>query len=270
MPQSMTRLALFLAGLFTLLSWELAAPDHQPTASRTRRWLGNLALAAVNGGIVSLLCAVCAVMALQRWAPWRNGAFEALGLPTWLRPMLELLVLDAVVYLLHRAYHRIPVLWRFHQVHHTDLDLDVTSASRFHAGEVLVSSAAKLVVVALLGISPLGLVAFETAMLLAAQFQHANVSVPASIERGLWWVLVPPAMHRIHHHPVQAATDSNFGTILPLWDRLFGTFRRGSRSEAIFGLPEYRDERRLSFPALLTMPFKSRFVAQRGMPYGRR
>jgi sterol desaturase/sphingolipid hydroxylase (fatty acid hydroxylase superfamily) len=196
-------------------------------------------------------------MALERRAPWRWGALEVLPLPPWLRLVLELLVLDALVYLLHRAYHRIPVLWRFHQVHHTDLDLDVTSASRFHAGEVLVSSAAKLVVVALLGISPFGLISFETAMLLAAQFQHANVSLPAAMERPLWWVLVPPAMHRIHHYPARAETDSNFGTILPLWDRLFGTFRSEPRPVSSFGLPEHRDERRLGLPALLTMPFKS-------------
>jgi sterol desaturase/sphingolipid hydroxylase (fatty acid hydroxylase superfamily) len=258
MSQSMLRLTAFLAGLFILLSWELTVPHHPPTASRLRRWFSNLSLAAINGGVVALVCAACFGMAAARAVPWRFGLFETAGLPFWGRLAGEILVLDLVVYFFHRAYHRFPVLWRFHQVHHSDLDLDVSSASRFHFGEVTVSSAGKLGVVAALGVSPVGLVTFETVMLLAAQFQHANVRLPAAVDRVLWWTFVPPSMHRIHHNPERAATDSNFGTIVTLWDRLFSTLRRRPGPPPSFGLPELRDERGLVLTRLVLLPFRRR------------
>jgi sterol desaturase/sphingolipid hydroxylase (fatty acid hydroxylase superfamily) len=111
---------------------------------------------AVNGAVVSGLCALCYTIAAREAAPWRLGLFQVLALPLWLRIGLEILALDLLVYLFHRAYHRVPAFWRFHRVHHTDLDLDVTSASRFHLGEVLISAAGKLVAVVTLGISPIG------------------------------------------------------------------------------------------------------------------
>jgi sterol desaturase/sphingolipid hydroxylase (fatty acid hydroxylase superfamily) len=246
----------FLGGLFTLLSWELALPHHQPAAPRLRRWFENLALAAVNGGVLAAVCYACFVMAAQRSAPWRFGPFEALGLPMPVRVLGEILVLDLLAYALHRAYHAVPLLWRFHRVHHSDVELDVTSASRFHLGEVAISGAAKLGTVALLGVSPVGLVAFEILMLLCAQFQHANVRVWSSVERALWWSFVPPAMHRIHHHPVRADTDSNYGTIVTLWDRTLGTLRRREGVEPRFGIPGGTGDAPRGPLRLLSFPFR--------------
>jgi sterol desaturase/sphingolipid hydroxylase (fatty acid hydroxylase superfamily) len=142
-------------------------------------------------------------------------------------------------------------------VHHTDLDLDVSSASRFHTGEVLVASIVKLGLVVVLGIAPLGLVVFEVVMLACAQFQHANIRIPATLESLLWRAIVPPAMHRIHHTPIRADTDSNFGTILTLWDSLFGTFhRRAPDPVASFGVPEMREPARLGLVSLAVLPFR--------------
>jgi sterol desaturase/sphingolipid hydroxylase (fatty acid hydroxylase superfamily) len=255
MPQGSLRIAFFLAGLFTFLSWELAEPHHRPTAPRWRRWLANLSLALINGGVVSALCLMCITLAAHRAAPWRYGLFEQISLPLGARVGLEILVLDLLVYLLHRLYHRAPLFWRFHQVHHTDLDLDVTSASRFHLGEVLSSGVAKLAAVQSLGISPTGLVAFEIALLLAAQFQHANIAVPRFLERWLWWTFVPPAMHRIHHRPA-AEMNSNFGTLVTAWDRLLGTLRVSSAEQSAFGLPGLRQEAKLGLWTLLELPFR--------------
>jgi sterol desaturase/sphingolipid hydroxylase (fatty acid hydroxylase superfamily) len=255
MPQSLLRLAAFLAGLFAFLSWEVIAPHHPPTVSKPRRWLVNLSLAVLNGGLVSLLCTACYVVATRRLLPWRLGPLESLGLSPWLRLPAEVILLDLLTYWLHRAYHRLPVLWRFHRVHHTDLDLDVSSASRFHFGEVAVSSAAKLGTIALLGISFPGLVSFEVLLLLAAQLQHANVRLPPRAERALWWTFVPPAMHRVHHAPERAHTDSNYGTLLVAWDRLFGTLRRHPAGPP-FGLAEWREPRLLGLARLLLLPFR--------------
>src|SRR5260370_14948276 len=131
-------------------------------------------------------------------APWRVGLFELTAAPSWLRLPAEIGALDLLTYWLHRSYHRVPLLWRFHRVHHTDLDLDVSSASRFHLGEVLASSVAKLAFVALLGISYQGLVAFELVLLLAARFQHPTIAVHPRLEPLLWSTLVPPGMLRVH------------------------------------------------------------------------
>lgn len=256
MDSHAVRVAFFLTGLFTLLSWELAAPHHHPTAPRLRRWAGNLSLAAMNGVVISVLCATCYAIAAANAAPWRYGPFQQLVALAWLRLPLEIAVLDLAVYALHRAYHRIPGLWRFHQVHHSDLDLDVTSASRFHLGEVLVSAGGKFVSVLALGISPMGLVSFETLMLLAAQFQHANIRLSPSLERVLWWTFVPPAMHRVHHHPVRNELDSNFGTLLTVWDRIFRTMHRPESDAGWFGLPGVERETAMSLTSLLGLPFR--------------
>lgn len=207
---------------------------------------------------MSLLCTTCYVLAARHAAPWRFGVFEQLALPRPARWAVEILVLDFLAYLLHRLYHRNRFFWRFHSVHHTDLDLDVTSASRFHLGEVAASGVAKLVTVQPLGISPSGLVAFEIVMLLAAQFQHANIALPAACERVLWWTLVPPAMHRVHHRPPLVETSSNYGTLITLWDRLLGTLRTASTEPSRFGLPEFRQATRLGPLALLGLPFRRR------------
>jgi sterol desaturase/sphingolipid hydroxylase (fatty acid hydroxylase superfamily) len=165
--------------------------------------------------------------------------------------------LDLLTYALHRAYHRVPFFWRFHLVHHTDLDLDVSSASRFHTGEVLFSSVVKLGAITVVGIPPLGRVVFEVVMLACAQFQHANIRVPARLEPILWRTLVPPAMHRLHHAPNRGGTDSNFGTILTLWDSVLGTFnRRAADEQPSFGIPEMRDPDVLSLGSLATLPFR--------------
>jgi sterol desaturase/sphingolipid hydroxylase (fatty acid hydroxylase superfamily) len=176
-------------------------------------------------------------------------------MPLWLRLPGEVVVLDLLTYWLHRAYHRVPLFCRFHRVHHTDLDLDVSSASRFHFGEVLISAVAKLGAVVLAGISYRGLISFEVVLLLAAQFQHADIRLGPRVEAWLWWTCVPPAMHRVHHSPERRETDSNFGTLLVAWDRLFATLETHTDKAPPFGLWEWRDARWLSLRHLLSLPF---------------
>lgn len=256
MGASVLRAAAFLAGLLGLRAGEVLAPDHVPTVPLGRRWAANLGFGLANGIVVSALCGACVL--LEAGGP----LLAPLPLARWLpglvpRVAVAVVLLDLVTYGLHRAYHRVPFLWRFHAVHHTDLDLDVSSASRFHTGEVLLSSAAKLGLVAALGLPSAGLVAFEVTLLACAQFQHANVSLPARVERVLWRTFVPPAMHRIHHAPDRGDTDSNFGTILTLWDAAFGTLnRRGPNAAPAFGIAGARDPDRLGFGRLALLPFR--------------
>lgn len=266
MDAQQLRFATFLAGLLAFLSWEVVAPHHPPTTSKLRRWSVNLSLALLNGLVVTLLCVACQAIALGRMAPWRVGLFELAGGPLWLRLPAEVVVLDLLTYWLHRAYHRMPFFWRFHRVHHTDLDLDVSSASRFHLGEVLTSAVAKLLFIVLAGISFQGLIAFEVALLLAAQFQHANIRIPGRLEAFLWWTFVPPAMHRVHHSPERLETDSNFGTLVVAWDRLFATLRRHTQNAPPFGLREWRDSAALGLRSLVLLPFRDRRSAKESAP----
>jgi sterol desaturase/sphingolipid hydroxylase (fatty acid hydroxylase superfamily) len=256
MTGSLLRLGAFVLGLLGLRGIELVAPDHPPTAPLRARWLVNLGFGAANGIIVSLSCASCYALSAQSGFAAHLGILRGLELSIWARLPLEIVLLDLVTYLIHRAYHVVPLLWRLHVVHHSDLDLDVSSASRFHTGEVLFSSILKIGVVLVVGISPQGLVIFEAVMLACAQFQHANIRISSRLEAGLWWTLVPPAMHRIHHTPTREDTNSNYGTILTVWDWLLGTLRRRAPAPVpVFGVETLRDPRSLGITGLLALPF---------------
>jgi sterol desaturase/sphingolipid hydroxylase (fatty acid hydroxylase superfamily) len=226
--QSSVRLIGFLLGLGGFGLREHLAPHHAAMTRVWPRWCTNLGLGFVSGIIVSLACSTCFLLATSGTLSSVSITFFPFPFP--LRIAAEVALLDLLVYWLHRAYYLVPALWRFHLVHHMDLDLDVSSASRFHPGEVTLSALAKLLVVLLLGISPMGLVIFEVIMLLCAQFQHANIAVSPHLERWLWYTLVPPEMHRLHHTPAVSDTDSNYGTIFTCWDRLFGTLNARHRA----------------------------------------
>jgi len=250
------RLGFFIAGLLGFALWEAAARHHDPVVPLPRRWITNLALGLLNGLVTSSAIALCLWLAARGAAPWRYGPLQWLGLPVAARLPLEVLLLDLLFYVLHRAYHTQPLLWRLHRVHHTDRDLDVSSASRFHVGEVAVSAVVTLAAVQLLGVSPSGLVAFEILMLLAAQFQHSNVRLPAGVERALWTFLVPPVMHRIHHHPMRAFRNSNYGAVVSVWDRAFSSLRTESPSDREFGVPELPSAESMGIVELLLLPLQ--------------
>ena len=184
MTGSLLRLGAFVLGLLGLKAVEVSEPHHAPTAPLRLRWITNLGLGLVNGILVSLLCAWCFILTAQGTAPAGFALLPRLTSIVWVQIVVAVVFLDFLTYALHRAYHRVPFFWRFHVVHHTDLDLDVSSASRFHTGEVLFSSIAKLGAVTVLGIPPLGLVVFEVVILACAQFQHANIKVPARARAG--------------------------------------------------------------------------------------
>lgn len=253
--QNTIRFGCFVTGLLVLLIWEWLAPHHQPTADRRSRWMVNFSLTAFNSLVSAGLCAVCLFASTSTWMPFHGTWFDALSERPWLRVALEVMSLDLVVYWQHRLFHVIPSLWRFHGVHHTDLDLDVSSASRFHVGEILISAFIKLAATLLLGISVTGLMTFEIVLLLAAQFQHANIRLWGSIERMLWLVIVPPSMHRIHHCPERRHQDSNFGTLLPLWDRMFGTLCHPLSHDPVFGILSPQPMKILGLRSLLMWPF---------------
>jgi sterol desaturase/sphingolipid hydroxylase (fatty acid hydroxylase superfamily) len=173
--------------------------------------------------------------------------------------LASIIALDLAVYAQHVAMHAAPPLWRLHRMHHADLDFDVTTGVRFHPLEILISMAWKMAVVAALGAPAFAVFLFEIALNATSLFNHANLTLPAPLDRVLRLLIVTPDMHRVHHSVVRRETDSNFGFNLSLWDRLFGTYRAqpAAGHEAMtIGLPSFRDARELRLDRLLTQPFR--------------
>ena len=217
-------------------------------ARGARRWLRNLSLFAINGALSPLILVATAALA-GLWTPleWRpRFAYD------W---VLDVLLLDFAIYWWHRALHEVPFLWRWHEVHHLDEALDVTSAVRFHVGEVFMSACWRFVYVSVLEISLLGIVVAEIMLQLAAAFHHSNLRLPRRLGRLMSYVVVTPSLHWVHHHAVRRDTDSNYSNFLSLWDMLFGT-----RNEALLhagmriGVEARRDE---SLVGLLVRPLRA-------------
>ncbi|WP_266368897.1 sterol desaturase family protein [Tellurirhabdus rosea] len=185
-----------------------------------------------------------------------NWLIPQTGYWPWMGGLLGVAAFDYAYYWWHYATHKVPLLWRFHNVHHTDLDMDVSTAIRFHFGELLLSVPFRAAVVLLFGVSFWAALAYEVVFETAGQFHHSNWRLPARLERWLNAVVVTPRMHGIHHSIVRDEFDSNWGTLFSWWDRLHGTHRLDiPQHELTLGVPAYRDERELTVGALLKMPF---------------
>lgn len=248
----------FLAVLLGLLAWETASPWRAWTLPRLRHAIDNLLLTGTGVLILRVGFPVLAVGFAAQMETAGFGLLNMLALPVWIEIVLAVLVLDLVIYLQHRAFHAVPLLWRLHKVHHADLDLDVTTGLRFHPIELALSMLIKFAAIAALGAAPLAVLIFELLLNGLAMFNHANIRIPAPIERVLRLAVVTPDMHRVHHSVVRAETDSNFGFNMPWWDRLLGTYRSmpeaGYRDMTI-GLPEYPQRRPHSLWWMLALPF---------------
>lgn len=185
-----------------------------------------------------------------------NWLLPHTGIRGWVGGILGFLAFDYAYYWWHYATHKVPLLWRFHNVHHTDLDMDVSTAARFHFGELLLSVLFRVALVGVLGISFWSAIVYEVFFDTAAQFHHANWRLPARVERLLNTLFVTPRMHGIHHSIVRDEFNSNWGTLFSVWDRLHKTHRMDIAQEDVtLGVPAYRDENELKLGHLFRMPF---------------
>lgn len=253
------RVAVFLAVFALCALAERLLPRRAPTAARGTRWTANLGLGLLGAVLTRLLIPVALVEAAYRAEGARFGLLNQMPIFYPLKFALSLVLMDLLVYWQHRLFHGPRWLWRPHAVHHTDLDLDATTGLRFHPVELLLSAAIKAAGAALLGAHFVAVAAFEILLNAASLFTHANLALPAAVDRVLRFVLVTPDMHRIHHSPSREETDSNFGFGLSWWDRLFGTYRETPHEEhesMLLGLDGARDENELDLSHLLTRPFR--------------
>lgn len=225
-PWLVSALVLWIA---LVLALERLAVAQSPPADNQRRIFRNVGL-----GLIALTAAPLLLTLTGRVASGIEPLvpLDALGPAGAL--LIQLLVLDIWTYGMHRAYHEVPLLWRFHAPHHLDDHLDASSAFRFHLGEIVISAAARLIPALAFGIDAATLLLFEAILMANAVFHHSNIALPPRLERILSWVIVTPSIHWIHHHQIRADTDSNYTAILSVWDRLFGSANPNKRE---IGMP---------------------------------
>jgi sterol desaturase/sphingolipid hydroxylase (fatty acid hydroxylase superfamily) len=235
--------------------WETWRPFFGQREGRVRHAGHNLAIAIFNTVILGLAFGVVTATVAD-WAE-RNqyGLLNALDIGGPLRFVAALVLLDGWMYVWHRANHTIPFLWRFHRMHHSDRHMDVTTATRFHLGEHLGAAVLRLGLVPLLGFEVWNLVVYDTLVIAVTQFHHADISI-GRLDRWLRWLIVTPYMHKVHHSDWRPETDSNYATVLSIWDRLFGSFRmRSDPRTLVFGLREFTGPGWQSWWGMLKTPF---------------
>jgi sterol desaturase/sphingolipid hydroxylase (fatty acid hydroxylase superfamily) len=264
-PPAMTIELLVRASAFALVFaamaiWEVAAPRRPLTAGRKPRWPSNLGILVVDILVVRILVPTAAVGAALFAAGRGWGLLHYLGLRLSVAALIGLVVLDLVIYAQHVVFHKVPVLWRLHRMHHADLDIDVSTGLRFHPIEIILSMLIKIAVVVLVGVPALAVVIFEVVLNATSMFNHSNAVMPISLDRIVRLIVVTPDMHRVHHSIKREETDSNFGFNLPWWDRLFGTYRaqpEAGHESMTIGLPIFRNRRELRLDRLMTQPFRN-------------
>lgn len=244
-------------GAFGALVWlERRRPLRAARESKLERSARNLAVAAAGAAALRLTEAPLTERLTALVERERVGLLKLARLPAWVEVAAALVLLDYTLYLWHVLTHRVPFLWRFHVVHHIDLDLDATTALRFHFAELMLSVPWRAAQVLCVGVSPLALSVWQTLLMLSVLFHHSNVRLPAGLERRLNLFVVTPRMHGIHHSTVREETDSNWSSGLTLWDRLHGTLRLDVPQDAIdIGVPGYREPREVGLTSMLTLPF---------------
>jgi len=252
------RLGAFLGILAAMMIWEVLAPRRARWAGRGERWTVNLGIAVVNALMLRFLFPIAAA-GTAVWAETRGiGLFNAVALPGPVAVVAAILVLDVAIYAQHVVFHKVPILWRLHRMHHADVDFDTTTGVRFHPIEIALSMLYKMALVLALGAPVVAVVAFEILLNATSMFNHGNVRLPAGIDRILRLAIVTPDMHRVHHSIHRDETDSNFGFNLSVWDRLFATYRpqpRDGHEGMTIGLPIFRDPADRRLDRLLMQPF---------------
>jgi len=249
---------IYFGAVIVMALLECVVPRRVPGDTLALRWFGNVAITVLDTIIVRALFPIAAlglsiVCSERGW-----GILNLLTWPTWLEFSLTIVVLDLFLYGQHYLLHRIGFLWRLHRTHHSDQEYDLTTGLRFHPLEMLFSTALFLGVVLILGAPPVAVLASQLMSTAVTFIEHANVRIPASIDRVIRLVFVTPDMHRIHHSSAPGEGRSNFANTFSWWDRLFGTYidqPAAGHANISFGLAEFSERKHLTLPWMLAQPF---------------
>lgn len=242
-------------GVLVLLERKLPLRrETEPVARRTGR---NLLVAGAAAVALTLIESPIARKAASLVERKNVGLLKLVKLPEWLEILLAVILLDYTLYLWHVLTHRIPFLWRFHVVHHVDLDLDASTALRFHFGELIVSASWRALQIVAIGVTPQSLKTWQALLIPSVLFHHSNVEMPERLEKMFSKFIVTPRLHGIHHSVIRSETDSNWSSGLSVWDRLHGTLRNVSEhAEIKIGVPAHQEPRDLTIGKLLVFPLR--------------
>ncbi len=257
--------------LMLLLLWETIHPFFgffgRDFKSRSLHGLVNMGIWAINALVVGLIFTALWLSAGNFAAEQNFGLLNWLDLPVLAETLIAILLFDIWTYWWHRMCHVVPFLWRFHRVHHSDTKMDVTTASRFHLGEITISSLLRIPLIILFGAQLWQLALYEVLMFPLVQLQHANVKLPNYLDRFIRVFFTSPDMHKVHHSDQVVETNSNYTSMFSVWDRLFGSFRLRKDPENIrIGLEEFRSAREQSFGSLFTNPVNQLSPTSKDIP----
>jgi sterol desaturase/sphingolipid hydroxylase (fatty acid hydroxylase superfamily) len=258
--ESSLRLGVFISFFIILAMLELFFPRRNLHYSKLQRWASNIGLSVFNTIFLRIVLpfAGVGVAVLARENGW--GVLNKIELPGWLGTIIFLIIFDLTIYWQHRIYHLVPVLWRFHRMHHTDMDYDLTTGNRFHPLSILLSSVIKVMLILVMGPSAFAVVLAEIILNATSMFNHSNIKLSDLLDRRLRKILVTPDMHRIHHSVERSEHNKNFGFNLSCWDRIFFSYLenpRQAQSEMDIGLKGFQDKKSLNLFSLLLQPFRS-------------
>jgi sterol desaturase/sphingolipid hydroxylase (fatty acid hydroxylase superfamily) len=253
--------ALVILGLFaTVVAAELVRPLRMRSGSTSRRWIGNLSLCVLSNGIF-VLPTMTAFAAAFVSRSEQKSLLDMFGLPSTMRLVVAIIGLDALAYAQHRLLHRVDILWRFHAVHHSDPEVDVTTTFRHHPVEAIFNGALIGGVVLAIGFSPAEIAAYTWVSFVVEIVAHANLALPSWFGAIFGRLIVTPEFHRLHHSRAKAEANANFGQAFSIWDTLFGTARDRSPEDSRrveFGLDEFRSQKFHLPHYLLTQPLLPR------------
>ena len=257
------RFAVFVAVFVAMALFEIVRPMRRLNAPKGKRWLTNLTIVAIDSIVVRVLAMLAVPIAAVAAAAYTQvqglGLLNWLAWPAWFETIIAIAVLDFAIWLQHVASHKLPMFWRLHQVHHADTDIDVSTGIRFHPIEIALSMLWKIAVVFVLGPSAFAVFLFEIILNAGALFSHANVCLPARLDRALRAIIVTPDMHRAHHSVLQHEHNSNYGFNFSLWDKVFGTYtqdpEKGHENMTI-GLASYQSKAPTTLVWSLSLPFR--------------
>jgi len=251
------RLVTFIGTFLVLVLLEVFFSYRKRSLPRSSRWPANISLIVISNLLVKAflplgLASLALFFKKQSW-----GLFNLVELNFYLEVLISIVLLDLVIYFQHVLSHKINFIWRFHRVHHADVDLDVTSALRFHPIEIIFSIGYKIAFIFFLGVKPEAIIAFEIILSTMAMFNHSNLYLPVKLEKCLRYFIVTPQMHLIHHSIDQRESDMNYGFNLSFWDRLFGTYQAKFITEGKIGQNYYREKKKHRIKDILVLPFIS-------------
>ena len=250
------RLGIFLGLFFFFGLWEIFFPDHKSPFSKTLRWPSNIALVLLNNAFIRIIFPITAIGIAELATTKQFGVLRMLDLSHGLYFLIGFIFLDFIIYIQHVLFHSIPILWKLHQMHHADLELDVTSGTRFHPFEILLSMLIKFSAILFIGATPFTVLVFEVVLNGMAMFNHSNIFIPKSLDGILRYILITPSLHRIHHSVLVSEYNSNFGFNFSFWDRILGTLKNNSVGILTLGLTDFQDKKYLRLDWMLRIPFE--------------